>query len=413
MPFFQRNTQPKEQSLNQEEYRDYFAGGLNFNSYSTYTNNRGIKLSTVYCAVDVISNAVADLPINIYLSDTQGFKTINYNHPVARLINTQPSENLTRYNFFKLIVSAVILQGNAFALINRNANGVITSIQYIPSEWCVINYNQSIDKVQYIVMGKIVDKKDILHFLMHSTDTVHGISVLSYAYDTLKLATDAEQHAKNFFEGGASLSGIIKVDAEVKSTQKKQIIDDWNAVYSGNGQKGIAVLGHNANYQPISINSKDAQLLESRQFSVQEICRYMNISPLKVYQLEHSSYSSLEQTSLAFLQDTVNPYLVMIEQEFNRKIFTPTEQINTSVQFKRSEMLSTDKQATATYYKEMLASGIMTINEVRREMNLMDVDNGNDLWMQLNMSTVNNLINQTPTPAQDSIKQKTGKEIIK
>jgi len=121
--------------------------------------------------------------------------------------------------------------------------------------------------------------------------------------------------------------------------------------------------------------------------------------------LSHASYSSLEQTQLSFLEDTIKPYLSLIENEINRKIFNQ-KGVNISISFDTTSMLSTDKSATANYLKTLVASGLMTVNEARKQLGLNEVDNGGDLYMQLNMSTLDNLKNNTPAPVQKDLKQK-------
>jgi len=101
----------------------------------------------------------------------------------------------------------------------------------------------------------------------------------------------------------------------------------------------------------------------------------------------------------------------MLEQELNRKLFNQAEQSINEIQFDRSAMLSTDKQSLAEYYKSMLVNWIMTINEVRRALNLNDIENGDNLFMQLNMSTIKNIIEQTP-PDQKDLKQKIKAKIV-
>ena len=247
----------------------------------------------------------------------------------------------------------------------------------------------------------------MLHFWMYSNDLVNGLSVINYAVNSLKLATDANNHSQNFYKSGAASSGLLKLDARLDQKQKDQIKSSWLAAFNDPNSAGVAILPNNIEYQPITINPKDAMLLETRQFDVIEIARFFNISPIKLFDYSKNSYSTLEQTQLSFLEDTVNPYLIMLEQELNRKIFNIAQQNQNEIQFDRTAMLSTDKAALSEYFKNMLVNGIMSINEVRKCLNLNDVDNGDNLFMQLNMSTVDNLINQTPAPAAEPLQQKT------
>lgn len=307
----------------------------------------------------------------------------------------------------------MLLKGNGYAAIIRDLKGDITAIRYLHSEQVTPNYNWQTDTIIYYATGfkQPIQSKDMLHFWMYSNDLINGVSTISYAVNSLKLATDASNHSQNFYKSGAASSGLLKTDIKLTDSQKQQIRQSWNYAFSDPNSSGIAVLPLGVDYQAITINPKDAMLLESRQFDVIEIARFFNISPIKLFDLTKTSYSSLEQTQLSFLEDTINPFLIMLEQELNRKLFTLPEQSINEIQFDRSAMLSTDKQSLAEYYKSMLVNGIMTINEVRRSLNLNDIDNGDNLFMQLNMSTIKNIIEQTP-PDQKELKQKIKAKIV-
>lgn len=396
-----------------EEERSYFSDALNFNSISSYTSSSSMRLSAVYCAVNAISNAVAILPFNVYNVDTKGFKYVNYQHPLNNLLNVQPSKNLSKFNFFKLLVSSILLKGNAYAIIFKNQTGEITEIKYVHADSVTATYSQKTDTITYQIVGypKPFASSEILHLWMYSNDAVNGISVINHAVNTLKIASDAENHSGKFFKSGAASNGILKANQTLTETQKQQIRLAWQSAFSDGSGNGVAIVPQGMDYQAISINSKDAQLLESRQYNVSEIARFFNISPTKLYDLTHSSYSSLEQTQLGFLSDTINPFLTLIEGEFNRKLFVNNQNLNT-IKFNVSELLKTDRQATATYYKDLVNNGLMTINEARKELNLNDIEGGDELFMQLNMSTVNNLTSGiTTTPEQQNLKQKTKKII--
>ena len=390
----------------QPEQRSYFADALNYNSISSYSSSQSMRLSAVYACVNVISNSIASLPINVYNIESNGFKNVNYLHPVYRLLNIQPSQNLSRYNFFKLIVSSVLLQGNAYAVIERKGQN-ITGIKYIQPQRVTISYNYPADKVVYIISGypKPFDAKDVLHFWLYSNDTVNGISTVNYAVNTLKIASDAENHAGNFFKSAGATNGILKANVNLTEAQKTQIRASWQNAFSSSENNGVAIIPSGMEYESISIDPAQAQLLDSRKFSVVEICRFFGVNPIKIYDLENSKTTQYEQVNLEFLQDTINPWLTMLEQEINRKIFSEKEQLNTNIGFDRTSMLSTDKKAMAEYYKTMMVNSIMTPNEIRRELKLNEIDGMDELFLQLNMSTTKNIINGTPSPINENLKQ--------
>ena len=123
-----------------------------------------------------------------------------------------------------------------------------------------------------------------------------------------------------------------------------------------------------------------------------DICRFFGVSPTKAFDYDKVNYNSLEATQLAFLTDTLQPWLELIEEEFTRKLFKPSES-NLSVNFDDSQLLRADKQALADYYYKLFQIGAISQNEVRRALNLPPVADGDNTFIQINMSTTQNVAN--------------------
>ena len=354
-------------------------------------------LSTVYRCVDLISDSIAVLPLKTYEIDKDGFKAEAKKHPAYYVLDTEPNEDMTRFVFFKTLMTSVLLAGNGYAYIERDGLKV-SQLVYIPSGAVSIVWitdKQGIMRKRYKVQGftDLVEPRDMIHVLNFSYDGINGISTLEHARQTLAIATSAEESAKGFYDSGGQLSGVLTVEgARLSKEQKDQIYQTWKErtdPITGN-PNGIAVLEGNMKYQPISISPSDSQLLESRQFNVVDICRFFSVSPVKAFDLSKSSYSTVEATQLQYLTDTALAVITKIEQEINRKVFLPSERGKIVAEFDTSAILRTDKSAQATYWKELFNIGAATPNEVRRENNLGRMDNGDKAFVQVNVQTLDN-----------------------
>lgn len=385
---FKRNKHKEERALT------YYSDALNFNNYSSFSANYAMRLSAVYRAVELISDSISMLPIYVQFEDKDGFKTRYNEHSANRLLNNQPNELMTRYQFIKLLMIDVMLRGNAFAYIKRDEMGNALELIYLNPNSVTINYNELTRILNYrcsTIQG-IIEPCNMVHLLKYSTDGINGISILQNAKNTLSLTADTEKQASNFFRSGCALNGVLKVQGQLSDMQKQQIKSSWNSAYNGESS-GLAVLQGNMDYQQISVNASDAQLLESRLFNVSDIARFFSISPVLLGDLSKSSYSTLEQSQLQFLSQTLQPYIVMIEQEFSRKIFRPSE-INLSVNIDEKALIMTDKAALASYYVQMLQNGLMTSNEIRKELGLSSIEGGDVTVMQAQyLQQQNNMVN--------------------
>lgn len=340
--------------------------GLLFNNSSNFASSAAMKLSAVYAATNQISNAVAMLPVNIVKYDFDEKQPIQ--HPLWKVLNVAPEKNYNHYNSFKMAVESVIIQGNGYYYIVRDDKLNVKELRYINPDF-VQPMPMPDGSVRYIVQGfpAAVESSDMIHLFMHCDEMHNGISLLRYAYKTLTAASNAEDTADKFYKGGAGLNGVLKATATLTKEQKAQIRESWSEAFSEKGN-GVAVLPQGLDYQPISVSPEDAQLLESRRFGVEEIARFFNISPIKLFQLKEVSYSSMESTELNFLYDTVAPYVQLFIEEFNRKLFKPSEVGKLGVMFDYSSAMQTNRKELAEYYRTLLTNGILSIDEIRGQM---------------------------------------------
>lgn len=386
----------------QEERSAVFGDYLLYNTASSYANNRAMLLSAVYRCVEVISDSIAQLPFEPYKLDSDGCKIKFRNHSTYNLLNVEPNQNMSKFTFMKTMVVSMLLTGNAYAYIQRDQKGNATALYYIPSELVTILKPQNInDTISYSITGmrNVVEDCNMIHILNFTSDGFEGISTLAYARKTLGLAMDAEANAEGFFKGGANVAGILKCNSPLTTKQKESLKSSWNSAFNGNTgtPNGVAVLDADLDFQSVTVNPSDAQLLETRQFNVIDICRFFGVSPVKAFDLSKSSYNTIEQMQLAFLTDTLQPLLEKFECEFQRKLYKPSERDSISVRFSTAPLLRADKQSQASYYNTLFQMGVMTINEIRRELDLPHLEDGDTSFVQVNVQTLKNAATASTT----------------
>ena len=353
-----------------------------------FCNSSAMNISAAYRATEIISDSIAILPIKV----KRGSEDYS-NHPL-NLIFKNGCNNLSKYSLMKLLIQSVILKGNGFAYIERAEDGTAIGLKFLRSEKVEIRYNKKNGNISYRCSedgykGDIEDC-DMIHLFKNSYDGINGVSVLKYAARSIELANNTEDSASHFFTNGCNLSGVISVESPLNAKQIEDIKRSWSQTYA-NGGNGIAVLQGNMSYQPIQLNSRDSQLLESRQFNVTDIARFFGISPVLLGDLSHSSYSTIEATQTQFLLHTLQPYITMIEEEFTRKIFKPSEN-DLEINLDENSILRTDKTAQANYYATLIDKGILSINEARKELGYSEVE-GLDkhimAYTDINQNTIN------------------------
>lgn len=369
-----------------------------YNSNNGYTTNKAMLLSAVYRCVNVISDSVAQLPLEPYLIDDDGYKTKYVDHITYHLLNKQPNSKMSRFTFIQALITSVLLRGNGYAYIERDKQGNAISLELIDSTYVTVVTTNKTNKLMYSITGfdRLVEPINMIHILNFTYDGINGISTLEHAKQTLGLCTDSESHAAGFFKGGANLAGILKVQSTLTAKQKSDLKTSWQTAFSPSTgtPNGVAVIEGNMDFQPITVSPADAQLLETREFNVIDICRFFGVSPVKAFDLSKSSYSTVEATQLAFLTDTLSPLLEKIELEFERKLYKPSERNNIDVKFDTSALLRVDKVSQADYYNKLFQIGVITPNEIRKALDLPALTDGDHSFVQVNVMTLQNAIKE-------------------
>lgn len=356
-----------------------------------------LALSAMFRGIMLISDSISTLPFSVKKVN-EGNVIKMYKHPLNLIFTDKSEMNLTFQQFIKLIVQEMLLKGNSYAYVYRNNDGSVKKLRFLRNDDVIIDYNEITDKLFYkcskVTKGKI-EPVNMLHFKKFSYDGINGISIVKMAWRVLKISTAAEQSALATFESGGQKIGYLKSSVPISAEQKQQVLNDWNNAYGGSASgdySRIAVVGNNLDYHSISSSSDETELLSTRQFSVDEIARFLGISPVLLGDLSHSSYNTIEAALLQFLSQTLSPYIILIECEMSKKLFKPSE-ADLRVDIDDYAVLLSDKATLSNYYSTLVSNGIMSINEAREALSLPVKEGADELlipFTDLAQNTVGN-----------------------
>ena len=367
----------------------YYGFGLGLTNFNGVDSIPAVSLSAVFAAIEIISNSIAELPLNVKTKEDNK-TTIVKNHP---LYNVFDSCLLTKYMLVKMLVVDMLLYGNGFAYIERSQDGTPINLVYCPHGTVSIQYNEQSRNLYYLIpslrKGRI-EPIDVIHILKNSYNGVEGKGILAYANRTIKLANYTEKAALDYFSSGMHVAGILTTNSpRLTEEQRNSIRNSWNQAHGKNGT-GMAVLESGMSYQAVSSNSKDSQLLETRLFNLQDVARFFSINPVLLGDLSHSSYSTIEASLLEFVTHTLYPYITLIENELKRKLIKPSEK-GLYIDLDAGFILKSDKTSQSNYLSTLVKGGIMTINEAREQLGLNPMDGGDDLiipYTNLDQNTI-------------------------
>jgi len=379
--------------------------GSNFLTSATLFGSRsGVRVSeksslgltAVWSAVRLLSETIASLPINIYKMDKDGSKFIDYPNPLNKLVSISPSPNYTKYNFIETMMSHLLLWGNAYAYIRRNGGARAYELEILIPE-NVKPFKSDEDKLIYYDVKDvgILADREVLHIVGFSYDGVVGKSPIRVASEALGIAQASQEFGANFFGRGANLSGILEHPSRLSDDAANRLRDSWNNRFAGiKNSHQTAILEEGVKFKPIGMPLVDAQFIETRRFSVEEIARLFRVPNHLINDLTKATYSNIEQQSLEFTKYSLTPYLVNWEQELNRKLLSDRELSTHFFKFQTTELLRGDADSRADYYRKLFEIGALSPNEIRTMENLNKIDTGDEYFVPLNLGQLGSVNNQ-------------------
>jgi len=389
--FFTRNNESTVNLKDPQKWFDFFGLGLT-KAGAEVTQKTAQGISAFWLADRIISEGVASLPVHIYRRTSKG-KEIAFDHPSYEVIHSEPNNVMTSYTLYETMQSNVNIRGNGFAFIDKDSNRRVIALHYIPYE-DVTNIKLVDDELFYTIagLGKTpVPSEHILHIKGLGSGYV-GKSPLRVHMENIGVSIAAQEFGATYFGNGVHNTGVLETDAKVEKTAKEIILQGWKEVYGGlKNSNGIALLDQGFKFKKISIPPEEAQFLQTRKFQVEEIARIFNVPPHMLHALDKATLNNVEQMSLNFVIYSLRTWLKRWEMEMNRRLFREDEKKEFFIKFNMEGLLRGDSKARAAYYKDLINTGVMSINEARSLENLNRVDGGDNHYFPLNYTTIDKI----------------------
>lgn len=376
--------------LTNGEFFSYWNGSSN--SAGQAVNEKTVmSLSAAWACTRLISETTATLPLKVYERTANGRKAAP-NYPLYYLLHNKPNSYSTPVTFWESMVSAIALRGNAFAE-QKELSGRLVALDYlIPQRLQPKNKSKTI----WTYTPPDGDRRDIawskiFHIPGYSMDGRWGMSAISYGASVFGSALAASAAANKTFENGLLPTVAFSIDRVIKKEQREEFrtaMDDYRGALNA-GKSPVLEAGMKA--ERLGIDPSDAQLLETRAFSVEEVCRWFRVDPSMVGHGQSVSNfgTGLEQKMIAFLTFTLRPWLVRIEQAINTRLIPSADQARYYAEFSFEGLLRGDTAARTAFYTAMVNNGIFTRDEVRVLENMMPRGgNADELTVQSAMTTI-------------------------
>lgn len=342
-----------------------------------------MQLSAFWACARLIAETVAGLPLCMY-QRADGAEVEPGNMPLLQLFGGRVNRYQTRVEFFETMVLNLAVHGNCYARIVRGAADEIIALVPMMSGQteCRVNKDGSLVYIYYTDQATVAYSEESVWHVRLFGNGIAGLSPLGHARNALGIALASEKRVSQVFVNGAKPAGILMYDKILTPTQRQGIRDSFKDLVEGNDDS-LLVLEAGMKFEPVSMTPQDIELLASRRFQIEDVCRFMGIPSVLVNDTASSTTwgSGIEQIIAGWYKLGLKPYLTRIEQSITVNLMTPDQRAKYEVEFDFDALLRADPAARFTGYQSAINAGVITPNEAREAEGRPPLDGGDQLMV--------------------------------
>ncbi|MEH7503280.1 phage portal protein [Neobacillus drentensis] len=366
-----------------QQYATDFLAGEDVPTESTSLYGvSALKLTSVFACNRVLAETLASCPVFLYEKDENGNrKQVSSN--ASELLRYAPNPDMTPVQFKESGATNINLGGNFFAQKVKNGLGDVIQLRPVPWNVVSVKFNATTNRLEYDVDGKTMTRDDILHIPGLTFDGYIGVTPITYAQNALNTGKNQDEFTNNFYNNSVQTSGAFEYPDELSDPAFKRLKEDIKTNYRGLKNSGTPlILEGGGKYREFTMKLSDAQFIESKRFSVEDICRLFRVPLHLVQDLSRSTNNNIEHQSLEFVMYTMLPWFKRWEENFNLQLLTTEDKKQGRYfEFKIDALLRGDAKTRAESYAIGRQWGWLSVNDIRRMENMNPIPNG-DIYLQ-------------------------------
>lgn len=373
---------------NLDDYMRAFLLGAN-TDVGAVSTEAAMKYSAVNACVRVLAETFSSAPIVLYKKTKDGRES-ETDLSVYDVLHNRPNEEMATFNFNETMMTNFCVGGNSVCQKLVNKAGEVVGLYPYSHAIVDIERNRETSKLVYKVgtkERKELARAEVLHIPNMSFNGVIGMSPISYAAETIRLGLSYESYGVNFYRNGAMPSGVFESAGSLTDTAYERLKKDLTENYTGLRKAGTPMLlEEGMKWNQTTINPIDAQLLESKYFQIEDICRIYRVPQHLVNKLDRSTFSNIEHLSLEFVMYTMLPIFKRFEDNINSQLLTQAQRKEGYYfEYKIDGLLRGDQLSRAQAYATGRQWGWLSVNDIRKLENIPAIPNGNIYLEPTNM----------------------------
>lgn len=355
------------------------------------TPQTAMNLSAFWAGVTLTTETIATLPSNIF-QKVGDEREARPEHPLYALLHDDPNDEQTGVEFWEGRIAPLMLSGNSYAE-KKLIGDRLVALQPMKAD-AVQPRRREDGKLVYRFTdrGKSEDlpAAKVFHIRAFGLDEDEGLSPVAFARRSLGGALATEKAAARVYGKGLRATGLFMAPQDMDERQRKQFHQNYVKPAEGSeGEGKQLVLPPGFRWQALNIPPKDAEMLLSRGFNVEDVCRWLRVPPILIGHAAAGQTmwgSGVEQIILGWLVLGLRAYLKRIESAVNKRLLTTADRsAGYFFEFNFEGLLRADSAGRAALMATLAQNGLRTRNELRKIDNMPAVDGGNDLTVQSNL----------------------------
>jgi len=345
-----------------------------------------MKYSAVNACIRVLAETFASAPIMLYQKTKDGREPIT-DHPIYDILHNRPNEEMAPFNFSEAMMTNFCGSGNSVCEKLFNKSGELVGLYPYPHAITQIRRNQETKRLEYIIRTgdeqKTLRRDQVFHVPNLSFDGVVGLSPITYAALAIKLGLSYERFGVEFYNNAAMPSGVFEHPGGLSDIAYDRLKKDLKDSYQGLRRTGVPMLlEEGMKWRQVTINPIDAQLLESKYFQIEDICRIYRVPQHLVNKLDRSTFSNIEHLSLEFIMYTMLPTYKRYEDNANMQVLSSADRRKgLYLEYKLDGLLRGDAKSRAEAYAIGRQWGWLSVNDIRKLENMPPIPNG-DIYLE-------------------------------
>jgi HK97 family phage portal protein len=344
-----------------------------------------MKFTAVFACLRVLAETFCSVPVAEYKKLSNGDREKTDDTGVLHLFRDAPNSEMDVFNFLQLGMYQVNTGGNFVCERKTTRYGEI--LELIPYDWQKIQYKRDDSKrLVYEIDGVSGEKKyrsQVFHVAGPSTNGIVGLSPLEYAGQAVRLGLTYENFGINFYRNGALPTGVFGHPKTLNDEAFERLKKTLKEKYTGpNNAGGIILTEDNLSFTPIQMKLVDAELLSSKKFQIEDICRIYRVPLHLVQNLDKATNNNIEHQSLEFAMYTMLPWYKRWESAINGQLLTPEiRKDGYYYEFNLAGLLRGDQASMAQAFATGRQWGWLSVNDIRRMLNMNAIPGG-DIYLQ-------------------------------